>query len=397
MSAPDAIDRPDRPAQLALEGSCDPAFEPVRAAFAQNFAENLELGAAVAIQVGGRTVVSLWAGLASRSEQIAWREDTLVNAYSTTKGLASMCVQHLVDRGLIALDQPVARYWPEFAAAGKSAVQVRELLGHRAGLCALRERLPHEALYDQDQMARALAAATPLWAPGARHAYHAQTFGFLLAELVRRSSGRTLGQYFREHFAGPLGAQAYIGLPAELDVRVAKLIRPLGEAAPPGEMSLMQVMRDEPESLTALAFGNPPASPGAVNTRRWRAAEIPSSNGHVSALGLAQVYGALAAGSGGPLSPEAVARCTEEYSYGHDEVLRLTTRFGPGFMLSQPADPGRFGPNPRSFGHPGLGGSIGFADPDARVGFGYVMNRAASDILVGSRPRRLIDALYGCL
>jgi CubicO group peptidase (beta-lactamase class C family) len=378
-------------------GECDPAFESVRAAFAQNFADNLELGAAVAIQVGGRTVVSLWAGLASRGEQTPWREDTLVNAYSTTKGLAAMCVQHLVDRGAIELEQPVSRCWPEFAAAGKLEVRVRELLGHRAGLCALRERLPHEALYDQAQVARALAAAAPLWPPGTRHAYHAQTFGFLLAELVLRSAGRTLGQYFREHFAGPLSAEAYIGLPAELDARVAKLIRPLGEAAPPGEMNLLQVTRDEPDSLTALAFGNPPSAPGAVNTRRWRAAEIPSSNGHVSALGLAQLYGSLAAGSGGPLSPEGVARCAQEYSYGHDEVLRLTTRFGPGFMLSQASGPGRFGPNPRSFGHPGLGGSIGFADPDARIGFGYVMNRAGPDILVGPRPRRLIDALYGCL
>ncbi|HKP59528.1 MAG TPA: serine hydrolase domain-containing protein [Polyangiales bacterium] len=378
-------------------GECDPAFEPVRAAFAQNFSENLELGAAVAIQIGGQTVVSLWSGLASRSEQEPWREDTLVNAYSTTKGLAAMCVQHLVDRGAIDLEQPVARYWPEFAAAGKSEIRVRELLGHRAGLCALREPLPHEAIYDHDLMARALAAAPPLWPPGTRHAYHAQTFGFLLAELVRRTAGRTLGQYFREHFAGPLGAEAYIGLPAEHDARVAKLIRPLGEVAPAGEMNLMQVMRDEPESLTSLAFGNPPSAPGSVNTRRWRGAEIPSSNGHVSALGLARVYGALAAGSGGPLSREGVARCSEEYSYGHDEVLRLTTRFGPGFMLSQAAGGGRFGPNPKSFGHPGLGGSIGFADPDAGIGFGYVMNRAGAEILVGARPRRLIEALYGCV
>jgi CubicO group peptidase (beta-lactamase class C family) len=162
------------------------------------------------------------------------------------------------------------------------------------------------------------------------------------------------------------------------------------------------VQRTEPESLTALAFSNPPAAPGAVNSRRWRGAEIPSANGHASAIGLATVYGAVAAdaaggGRGRVLSPEGVARCATEYSYGQDEVLRLVTRFGPGFMLSQQSGHGRFGPNPRSFGHPGLGGSIGFADPDAGLGFGYVMNRAGPDILVGERPRRLIDAVYACL
>lgn len=382
---------------LEISGQCDPAFEPVREAFRQNFADELELGAAVAIQIGGQTRVSLWAGLASRAEQAPFREDTLVNVYSTTKGLSALCIQHLVDRAALDLDAPVARYWPEFAAAGKAATRLRDLLGHRAGLCGLRERLPHDALYDQAYMARALAAAEPLWPPGTRHAYHAQSFGFLLAELVLRATGGTLGHYLREHIAGPLDAEAYIGLPAEYDARVAKLIRPLGEAPPPGEMNLTQVLRDEPDSWTALAFGNPPSSAGAVNTRRWRGAEIPSSNGHASALGLARVYGALAANGGSVLSAAGLARCSEEYSYGHDDVLRLTTRFGPGFMLSQPSGGGRFGSNPRSFGHPGLGGSLGFADPDAGVGFGYVMNRAGSDILVNQRPRRLIEALYGCL
>lgn len=386
-----------------IHGHCDPAFEPVREAFAANFAEDLEIGAAVAIQVDGRTCVNLWAGYASRAEQALWTERTLVNVYSTTKGLSALCAQRLVDQGALDLDQTVAHYWPEFAAAGKGGITVHDLLGHRAGLAALREKLPHDAIYDQAQMASALARATPLWEPGTKHAYHAQTFGFLVAELVRRVSGRSLGRYFREEIAGPLGADAHIGLPAEDDARVAKLTRPLGQKPIPGEMDLLHVQRNQPESLTALAFSNPAGSPGAVNTRRWRGAEIPSSNGHASAIGLATVYGGIAAyaapsGGRGPLlSAEGVARCAVEYSYGPDEVLRLVTRFGPGFMLSQADGPGRFGPNPRSFGHPGLGGSIGFADPDAGLGFGYVMNRAGPEILVGARPRRLIDAVYACL
>ena len=386
---------------LVVSGHCDPAFEPVREAFRANFDEGSEIGAAVAVQIDGRTCVDLWAGAASRADKTAWTQRTLVNVYSTTKGLASLCVQRLIDEGALDLDSTVARYWPEFAAAGKAEVTLRQLLGHRAGLAALREPLPHEALYDQAQMARALAEAAPLWEPGTKHAYHAQTFGFLLAELVRRTAGRTLGAYFRENIAGPLSADAYIGLPAEADARVAKLTRPLGLQPAPGEMDLLHVQRSEPESLTALAFSNPPSAPGAVNSRRWRGSEIPSANGHASALGLAMVYGAVAADAAGGgtrvLSPEGVERCTAEYSYGQDDVLRLVTRFGPGFMLSQGSGPGRFGPNPRSFGHPGLGGSIAFADPDAGLGFGYVMNRAGPDILVGARPRRLIDAVYACL
>jgi CubicO group peptidase (beta-lactamase class C family) len=388
---------------VTVYGHCDPAFEPVRDAFAANFAEGLEIGAAVAIQVDGRTCVNLWAGYASRAEQTLWTDRTLVNVYSTTKGFSALVAQRLVDEGLLDLDQRVAHYWPEFAAQGKGEITLHDLLGHRAGLAALRERLPHEAVYDQARMASALASQAPLWPPGTKHAYHAQTFGFLVAELVKRTSGRTLGQYFREEIAGPLGADAHIGLPAEDDARVAKLTRPLGQKPMPGEMDLLHVQRTEPDSLTTLAFSNPASSPGAVNTRRWRGSEIPSSNGHASALGLATVYGGVAAyaarsgGRGPVLSAEGVARCAVEYSYGADEVLRLVTRFGPGFMLSQAEGPGRFGPNPRSFGHPGLGGSIGFADPDAGLGFGYVMNRAGPDILVGARPRRLIDALYECL
>lgn len=386
---------------LVVNGHCDPAFESVREAFRANFEDGTEIGAAVAVQIDGRTCVDLWAGLASRAEQTPWTQRTLVNVYSTTKGLASLCVQRLIDAGAIDLEQRVAHYWPEFAAAGKAEITVAQLLGHRAGLAALRDPLPHEAVYDQAQMAHALAEAAPLWEPGTKHAYHAQTFGFLLAELVRRTSGRTLGQYFRETIAAPLGADAHIGLPEADDARVAKITRPLGQKPAPGEMALFHVQRTEPASLTALAFSNPPSAPGAVNSRRWRGSEIPSANGHASAIGLATVYGAVAADAAGGgsrvLSSEGVARCSVEYSYGPDEVLRLTTRFGPGFMLSQSTGPGRFGPNPRSFGHPGLGGSIAFADPDAGLGFGYVMNRAGPDILVGDRPRRLIDALYACL
>ena len=390
---------------VVTQGTCDPRFAAVQAAFEDNFRELREIGAAVAVYVAGKKVVELCAGVRDRTAHgAAWTHDSLVNVYSSTKGLAALCVQQLIDRGMLDPDARVATYWPEFAQAGKHDIRLGTLLAHGAGLAAITRRLPHQAIYNQALMASALADQVPHWTPGTQHGYHAQTFGFLLAEIVRRAAGQTLGQYLREHIAGPLAAEAYIGLPEALDARVAKVTRPLGEVPPADEVDLMAVWKREPSSLTALAFNNPAPQPGAVQMRAYRAAELPSSNGHASALGLARIYAAASgappqdvASSGGVFSAACVARCAQEHAYGDDLVLRVRTRFGPGFMLSQPAGSGRFGPNPRSFGHPGMGGSLGFADPDARVGFGYVMNRAGAGILIDERPRRLIEALYACI
>jgi len=390
---------------VGSQGTCDPRFAPLRAAFESNFRELREIGAAVAVYVGGQKVVDLWGGLRDRSGPApGWTHDTLVNVYSSTKGLAALCVQQLIERGALDPEAPVARYWPEFAHASKAELRLDTLLSHRGGVAAITRRLPHQALYNQELMASALAEQAPHWAPGTQHGYHAQTFGFLLAEIVRRVTGQSLGQYLREQIAGPLAAEAYIGLPEPLDERVAKVTRQLGEQPPADEVDLLAVWKREPDSLTALAFNNPAPQPGAVNTRTYRGAELPSSNGHASALGLARIY---AAASGSPprelpgahkvFGPGCPARSAQEHAFGDDLVLRVRTRFGPGFMLSQEQGSGSFGPNPRSFGHPGMGGSFGFADPDAGVGFGYVMNRAGAGILIDERPRRLIDALYACI
>ena len=380
----------------SVQGHCDPAFAPVRECFERNFAELREIGAAVAIHVRGRCVVDLWGGLRERAGQPKpWTQDTLVNVYSTTKGVAALVVQHLIDRNLLDPEAHVATYWPEFAQAGKAEIPLRTLLCHAAGLPAIQRALPHEAIYNQDEMAAAIAETPPAWEPGTAHGYHAQTFGFLLAELVRRVSGHTLGRYLSEQIAGPLGADVFVGLPEALDARVAKVTRPLGEPTPAGEVDLLAVWKREPESLTARAFNNPAPQPGAVQTRAYRGAELPSSNGHASALGLSRIYAAV---SGARLFSAACReRCAEQHVFGEDRVLRIPTRFGPGLQLSQPSGSGRFGPNPRSFGHPGMGGSLGFADPDAQVGFGYVMNRAGAGILIDERPRRLVDALYSCI
>ena len=390
---------------LKSEGSCDPRFAAVRAVFETNFRDLREIGAAVAVYIDGRKVVDLWGGVRERTgDKPAWTQDTLVNVYSCTKGLAALCVQHMVDRGKLDPDAPVAKYWPEFERAGKAEISLNTLLSHAGGLPAVTRRLPAQALYNQSLMAAALADQAPHWVPGTTHGYHAQTFGFLLAEITRRVAGCSLGQYLREQIAGPLGAEAYVGLPAELDARVARVTRPLGEPTPGDEVDLSALWKREPESLSALAFNNPPPQPGAAQTREWRAAELPSSNGHASALGLARIY--AAASGHAPLdraspselfSAECRARCATELRFGTDLVLRIRTRFGPGVMLSQPDGTGQFGPNPRSFGHPGMGGALGFADPDAHIGFGYVMNRAGAGILIDERPRRLIEAVYGSI
>jgi CubicO group peptidase (beta-lactamase class C family) len=386
-----------------IEGTCDARFHAVRACFERNFVELREIGAALAIHVDGRCVVDLWGGQRERGH--AWTADTLVNVYSTTKGLASLCVQQQIDRGALDLDERVASYWPAFGAHGKGEIRLRTLLAHAAGLPAIAKPLPHAALYQHDVMAQALADTPPAWEPGTAHGYHAQTFGFLVAELVRRVSGMTLGQYLRQHIAAPLQADVHIGLAAEHDARVAKVTRPLNEPTPAGEVDLLALWKREPDSLSARAFNNPAPQPGANQTRAYRAAELPSSNGHATALGLSRIYAAVSGGvpsavrgdGSGVFTRACRERCAEEYAFGPDLVLRVPTRFGPGFMLSQAEGSGRFGPNSRSFGHPGMGGSLGFADPDLQLGFAYVMNRAGAGILIDERARRLIEATYAAI
>ena len=384
-----------------ISGTCDPAFEGVRQAFEANFLTPGEVGAAVAVVVDGRLVVELWGGHADQARTRAWERDTLVNVYSTTKGMAALCAQRLVDAGALDLDAPVARYWPEFAAADKGDIPVRWLLSHRAGLAAVRDPLPGEALYDWDAMCRALAAETPWWTPGERHGYHAVTFGWLVGEVVRRIDGRSLGRYFREEVAGPLGAEFHIGLPDALHARVAEMGPiPLPEPGAESE-SLTALMLSDPQGVAARAFLNPPSMALGPNVPEWRRAEIPGANGHATARGIARIYGALARGGEQDgvriLSRAGIERCREQQSSGLDHVLRISTRIGQGFMLSQPLPLASFGPNPGSFGHPGAGGSVGFADPEARVGFGYAMNRMGPHILLDPRADRLIDAVYDAL
>ncbi len=383
-----------------IEGSCDEKFRRVRETFAANFDSGSEIGAAVAVTLDGKPMVDLWSGHADAARTRPWTRDTLVNIYSSTKGLTAMCAHRLVDQGKLDLDAPVARYWPEFAQAGKDKLPVRFLLSHQAGLPAVSKQLAPETFYDWNAMCAALAEQKPWWEPGTRHGYHAITYGWLVGEVIRRVSGKTMGAYFREEIAQPLGLDAHVGLDAKEDARVAEIV----PAPPPasGAPNPLAEMLQNPESMIARAITNPPVivvDPKVVNSRAFRAMELPSANGHATARSLARVYGALARGGEidgyRVLTPASIARAYTEQAFGFDEVLRQTTRIGLGFMLSH-AD-ARLGPNPHSFGHPGAGGSLGYADPDAKIGFGYAMNQMGSDTVMDPRTFRLIDAVYASL
>jgi CubicO group peptidase (beta-lactamase class C family) len=383
------------------QGQCESRFERVRQAFNENFERRGEIGAAVAVTVGGRPVVDLWGGHANAARSRQWQRDTIVNVWSTTKGLCALCAHQLADQGKLDFEAPVANYWPEFGAAGKARMPVKYLLNHRAGLAAIRAPLKHEDLFNWEKVTSELARQEPWWEPGSKHGYHAITFGWLVGEVVRRISGKSLGTYFRDEIAGPLGAEAYIGFGPELDARVADIVpAPPPKAGQPNP--LMDLMKD-PESVSAKAISNPSSTllPETTNSRAWRGAEIPGANGHSTARALARIYGALACGGSLDgikfLSPNSLPRCYTEQSKGMDEVLKFPTRFSLGYMLSQPG--AQLGPNPRSFGHPGAGGSLGFADLDGQVGFGYVMNQMgeAAAQLIDPRCVALIEAVYASL
>ena len=381
---------------VKVEGSCDPKFNRVKDVFVENFEKRNEVGAAAAVMLDGKSVVDIWTGHADREKTKPWTRDTLVNVYSTTKGVTAICAHRLADKGLLDIDAPVAKYWPEFAQAGKEKLPVRYLLSHKAGMAAVRKPLDDDALFNWNKMTMALAEQEPWWEPGTKHGYHALTFGYLVGEVIRRITGKTPGTYLREEIAGPLGLDLHIGLDVKDDTRTGDMI-PMPPPGP-GEPNLFAEVMKNPESVAFKAFMNPPNGmrPGMVNTREWRAAEIPAANGHTTARSLAKLYGVLA--RGGELdgvrvmSKEQVAQCSIEQSHGPDALLVINTRFSLGFMMSQPG--ASLGPNAKSFGHPGAGGSLGYADPEAKIGFGYTMNKMHASLLIDPRATALIDAVY---
>ncbi|TWV31294.1 beta-lactamase family protein [Streptomyces misionensis] len=398
MSATHDAQRTPQAADAApIHGHCDPRFAAVREAFEENFRERGELGAAVAVTVAGKTVVDLWGGWADPARTRRWERDTLVNVWSTTKGPVALCAHLLADRGLLDLDAPVARYWPEFAAAGKEKVLVRHLLSHRSGVSGLRGPHSLEDLYDWELTTARLAATEPWWEPGTRSGYHAVTYGFLVGEVVRRVSGLTPGAFLEREVTGPLGIDFSVGLPVRDHGRAAELVH-----APAGRIGERTPFRDV-TPLVIAAMANPPLGAAQANTPEWRAAQIPAANGHGTARAVAELYGVFAGrgvfGGRRLLTPQAVERVREGQGRCVDLVLGAglggETEIGLGLWLSGPQ--GAYGPNPRAFGHDGFGGSCGLADPEAGVSVGYVMNRMGPRIADDPRKLALIDAVYRAL
>jgi CubicO group peptidase (beta-lactamase class C family) len=376
-----------------IHGTSDPGFAAVRDAFAENFSDG-EIGAACNIAVDGRVVVDLWGGAADAERRRAWTADTLVNAYSVGKPIVALMLLQCVERGDVALDDNAARVWPELVA-GQRGATVRHVLCHRAGVPAIRTLLTNDDLWHWDTMCDAIAATEPWWTPGTKHVYHSNTYGFLVGELARRRDGRSPGAWLREEIAAPLEADLAWGVDAAAHASCADVAWEGGETVGDPAELIASDLPDE-QKMIFLGYFNPPgfSSMGVVNTPQWRAAQVPSTNLHASARGVARLYAALATGGAPVISRDLLAEATKPQSEGWCPVLERDVTFGLGFQPTRADRP--FGPNPGAFGHYGSGGALGFADPEAGVGFGYVMN-AVKPRWQSSRNRRLIDALYSCL
>ncbi len=393
-------------AGVEIHGETASGFEKVREAFATNFANHGEVGAAFSLYVKGQKVVDLWGGLAEEESGREWAENSLQLVFSTTKGATAACAHLMAQRGDLDLEAPVSEFWPEFAAEGKGDIPVRWLLCHKSGLPTVDSALAPDQVLAWQPIIEALAAQHPYWEPGTAHGYHALTYGWLVGEVIKRVDGRSIGRFFNDEIAEPLGLDFWIGLPEALEHRVTTLVQLAGigeaggrpdidiESLPENIREMIRAFTD-PESLTqrALTVTRPAMD---YNTREVHAAEIPAANGICTARSLAKMYASFVGEVDGVriLDDVTVKDATIEQSNGPDRVLQIPTRFGSGFFLPSAFSP-LFGPS--SFGHAGAGGSLGMADVDAEIGFGYVMNKMQQNLSGDPRTASLIEAVKASL
>jgi CubicO group peptidase (beta-lactamase class C family) len=381
-----------------IQGWTAKGFEGVRDAFTANFEQNLEVGAAFAAYHRGQKVVDLWGGTGDAEGERPWEEDTLVLVFSSTKGATALCAHRLAEDGRLDVEAPVTTYWPEFAAAGKESMPVSYLLSHQAGLAWIDGTMTLDEALAWDPVVERLAAETPKWEPGTAHGYHATTYGWLVGEVVRRIDGRrSLGGYFHDEVAATLGLDFWIGLPEEQESRVVPLI--VAEA--PTDEAVIAMMEQFTGPDTNL--GKALAAPGgafkdvsAFNSRAVRAAEIPAANGVTDARSLARMYASMVSEVDGVriLGPDQVKMASTQRTSGPNVVLmNMDIQFGLGFMVPSTLMAFR----PGTFGHFGAGGSVGWADPDAEVAMGYVMNRMDIGLAGDPRSANLFDAVYSSL
>ena len=387
-----------------IHGTVANGFGAVADAFERNFVEHGELGAAFSVYVDGEAKADLWAGTADKATGRPWSEDTLQLVFSTTKGAAAICIARLVEAGLISYSDTVATYWPEFAANGKGAITIAQLMSHQAGLPYVDAGLGFDDAMAVTPMVEALAAQAPIWDPGTKHGYHAVTYGWLAGEVLRRVDGRTLGKYFADEIASPLGLDFWIGLPESEEPRVAPLEAVLPPADPKVAALMEQFMGPGTMAWKALTVNGALTATGddrlvddnAFNSRAVHATEMPAANGITTARSLARMYAATVGPVDGVrlVGDATVAAARAEAVNGPDAVLVFPSQFGMGFMLHGTLTPML---GAASFGHAGAGGSLGYADPDAKVGYGYVMNQMAGGIAGDPRTIALNEAVRTCL
>ena len=383
---------------MTLQGHYDPAFKAVRDAFERNFIERGEIGASVCLRdTKGRVLVDLWGGT-HPDGQTPWSRETISIVFSCTKAATALCAHLLIDRGQLDPEALVTKYWPEFGANGKDKTTVRDMLAHRSGVPTLRDPVKSGGFLDFDYIAQRLAEETPFWEPGTTHGYHLVSFGWTVGELIRRVSGKSLGAFFKDEIALPYSVDFHIGLPDSEFGRVSKMIAFKSVPSDP-PTAFVKAMFADPQSLQALAYGNnggwyfdAPES--------WRA-EIGGAGGISNARGLAAMFGTLL-GETALLSETRLNALRRPVSEGMDNTLKIPTRFGEGMMLSTDnrsltgeGNSAILGDS--AFGHVGMGGSIGFTDPEAGFSFGYSMNKMGGGILLNTRGQSLVDAAYSCI
>lgn len=366
-----------------VRGFCDERFAAVREVFEKHLDEGADLGASCAVYADGEPAVDLWGGYVDEDRTTPWAEDTIVNVWSTTKTMTALCALVLADAGELDFSARVARYWPEFANANKRDVEVRQVMGHTSGLAGWTSPMTSEDLYDWEKATGLLAAQEPWWSPGSASGYHALTQGYLVGELVRRLTGHSVGRFFAEQVAGPLGADFFIGTPESADSRVAPVVPP--------ESAARWSSDDAP--LASRTFLNPPLPAQTSRSLPWRRAEIPAANGHGNARAVAGVLSVLACGGEARgvrlLTAKGCERVFDEQSDGKDLVLGVPLRFGMGFGLTGELFPGA----PRTCFWGGWGGSVAVADLDARVSVAYAMNKMGSGVLSDARGAALVRAV----
>ncbi len=385
-----------------IHGTCDTRFAGVRDAFYENFTARGDVGATVAVYLDDRPVVDLWGGYLDAERTRPWPKDGIVNVWSLGKAMTALCLIGLFDTGDLSPDDKVVRYWPEFGRGGKDEMTLAMALAHRGGLPGIERALPDDAFFHWDTMTQALADQTPWWEPGTAHGYHANTYGFLNGEIVRRVTGQRVGKYFREHIAGPLNADFYIGIHQRDADRVADLIF---SPPPPDFKRSVPLPPGKPADddhlgkMRWMVYNNPTLDPSVLNSFEWRAAEFPSTSPQANARAVAKIFGLMASSVGGKPHAHipgqaALLDAITPRSDGPDLVIERPTKFGLGLQLSQPDRP--LGTSPRAFGHYGNGGHLGFGDPDVPLGFAYHMNHQG---FAWRDPRNiaLVDAVYAAL